>query len=77
MLRAATHPSILQPLPCPVSTATLQPRRLHTRRLLTCPPLLPCPQRMHLLTFLKLRQPGILFRSMVLVGQGEDSGADT
>ena len=28
-------------------------------------------ERMHLLTFLKLRQPGILFRAMVLLGQGE------
>jgi hypothetical protein len=28
-------------------------------------------QRMHLLTFMKLRQPGILFRTMVLLGQGE------
>jgi len=26
---------------------------------------------MHLLTFMKLRQPGIMFRAAVLAGQGE------
>jgi hypothetical protein len=28
-------------------------------------------ERMHLLTFMQLRQPGILFRAAVLGGQGE------
>lgn len=28
-------------------------------------------ERMHLLTFMKLRQPGIVFRAAVLAGQGE------
>lgn len=31
-------------------------------------------ERMHLLTFLQLRQPGLLFRTTVLLGQGERPG---
>ena len=31
---------------------------------------MPVTERMHLLTFLELRQPGRIFRGFVLLGQG-------
>ena len=30
-------------------------------------------ERMHLMTALELKQPGILFRGIILLGQGEDA----